>query len=79
MGVQVKFVNACSGEVAEKAVADLEMGEVLILENLRFHKEETAGDETFAKQLSALGDVYINDAFELLIELMHLLQLWLSF
>jgi phosphoglycerate kinase len=51
------------GEVAEKAVAELQNGEVLLLENLRFHPEEKAGDKKFAEQLSKLGDFYINDAF----------------
>ncbi|MGB5498973.1 MAG: phosphoglycerate kinase, partial [Maribacter sp.] len=63
IGVQVKFVGDCVGEEAEKAVAELQEGEVLLLENLRFHSEETSGDVGFAKQLSKLGDVYINDAF----------------
>ena len=63
IGVQVKFVEDCVGEEAEKAVADLQEGEVLLLENLRFHSEETSGDVAFAKQLSKLGDVYVNDAF----------------
>lgn len=63
LGVQAKFVDSCVGADAEAAVADLKPGEVLILENLRFHKEETAGDIEFSKQLSKLGDVYVNDAF----------------
>ena len=63
IGVQVKFVDDCVGEEAEKAVAELQEGEVLLLENLRFHSEETSGDVAFAEQLSKLGDVYINDAF----------------
>jgi len=63
IGVQVKFVDDCVGEDAEKAVAKLQEGEVLLLENLRFHSEETSGDVAFAEQLSKLGDVYINDAF----------------
>ena len=63
IGVQVKFVEDCVGEEAEKAVAELQEGEILLLENLRFHSEETSGDVAFAKQLSKLGDVYINDAF----------------
>ena len=63
IGVQVKFVADCVGEEAEKAVAELQEGEVLLLENLRFHSEETSGDVAFAKQLSKLGDVYVNDAF----------------
>lgn len=63
LGVQAKFVDSCVGADAEAAVAALQPGEVLILENLRFHKEETAGDVEFSKQLAKLGDVYVNDAF----------------
>ncbi|WP_378186056.1 phosphoglycerate kinase [Aquimarina sp. W85] len=63
IGVQVKFSEDCVGEAAEKLVADLGPGEVLLLENLRFHKEETEGDKQFAEQLSNMGDIYINDAF----------------
>ena len=61
--VPVKFVSDCVGEVAEKASAELKMGEVLLLENLRFYAEEEKGDEEFAKKLSKLGDIYVNDAF----------------
>lgn len=63
IGVEVKFSEDCVGPKAEKAVADLKSGEVLLLENLRFHSEEEKGDEQFAKQLSNLGDIYVNDAF----------------
>ncbi|GGW38819.1 phosphoglycerate kinase [Arenibacter certesii] len=63
IGVDVKFVEDCVGPVAEKAVADLKSGEVLLLENLRFHSEEEQGDEEFAEKLSRLGDIYVNDAF----------------
>ncbi|MGB7785918.1 MAG: phosphoglycerate kinase [Salinimicrobium sp.] len=63
LGVKVKFVSECVGEVAEKAARELQPGEVLLLENLRFHKEEEKGDEGFAKELSKLGDIYVNDAF----------------
>ena len=63
IGVQVKFVANCIGEEAEKAVANLKTGEVLLLENLRFHPEEKKGDVNFAKQLSKFGDIYVNDAF----------------
>ncbi len=63
IGVQVRFVEDCVGEAAEKAVADLQPGDVLLLENLRFHAEEEKGDEGFAQQLSKLGDIYVNDAF----------------
>jgi phosphoglycerate kinase len=63
IGVEVKFASNCVGEIAEKAAAELKMGEVLLLENLRFYTEETKGDVAFAKQLAKLGDVYVNDAF----------------
>jgi len=63
LGVEVKFVSDCTGEEANNAANNLEPGQILLLENLRFHDEETTGDETFAKQLSVLGDIYVNDAF----------------
>jgi phosphoglycerate kinase len=63
LGVNVKFVEDCIGEVAEKAAAELKPGEVLLLENLRFYAEEEAGDAAFAEKLAKLGDVYVNDAF----------------
>lgn len=63
LGVHVKFSKQCVGPEAEKSVADLKGGEVLLLENLRFHSEEEKGDLHFAKQLSNLGDIYVNDAF----------------
>ncbi|PVH23889.1 phosphoglycerate kinase [Sphingobacterium corticibacter] len=63
LGVDVQFANDCIGsEVVDKAAA-LKSGEVLLLENLRFYKEEEKGDQEFAKKLAALGDVYVNDAF----------------
>ena len=63
LGVEVKCVSDCIGEEAETAVANLEPGQILLLENLRFYPEETAGDVAFAEKLSKLGDVYVNDAF----------------
>lgn len=63
LGVTVKFATDCIGEEAEKAASELQAEEVLLLENLRFHAEEENGDEAFAKELSKLGDVYVNDAF----------------
>ncbi len=63
LNLPVKFAEDCVGTVAEQAAAALKPGEVLLLENLRFHKEEEKGDENFARQLSVLGDVWINDAF----------------
>lgn len=59
----VLFAEDCVGEKASEAAGSLKPGEVLLLENLRFHKEEEKGDEAFAEQLSKLGDVYVNDAF----------------
>ncbi|WP_299527214.1 phosphoglycerate kinase [uncultured Lutibacter sp.] len=63
IGVEVKFATDCVGEIAEKAASELQMGEVLLLENLRFYAEETKGDLEFSKKLSKLGDIYVNDAF----------------
>ncbi|MDV6167767.1 phosphoglycerate kinase [Flavobacterium sp. DG1-102-2] len=63
LGVTVKFVTDSIGAEVEQAAKDLKPGEVLLLENLRFYKEEEAGDEGFAKKLAGLGDVYVNDAF----------------
>lgn len=63
LGVQVKFAEDCVGEDVKKMAASLKPGEVLLLENLRYHNEEKEGNEDFAKQLSELGDIYVNDAF----------------
>jgi len=63
IGVTVKFVEDCVGDEAEKAVQELQNGEILLLENLRYHAEEEKGDEAFAERLSKLGDIYVNDAF----------------
>ena len=60
---KVFFADDCIGSQAGLTASMLRGGEVLLLENLRFHKEEEKGDEAFAKKLSALGDVYVNDAF----------------
>ncbi|MCF8275263.1 MAG: phosphoglycerate kinase [Flavobacteriales bacterium] len=63
IGVSVKFASDCVGPEAIAAADSLKMGHVLLLENLRFHKEEEAGDRAFSQQLANLGDVYVNDAF----------------
>ena len=63
LGVNVKFVSDCVGDKVEEAVANLESGEILLLENLRFYEEEKKGAVAFAEKLSKLGDVYVNDAF----------------
>jgi phosphoglycerate kinase len=63
VGRPVAFAADCIGPVAETAVRALKPGEVLLLENLRFHKEEEKNDKAFVAKLSALGDVYVNDAF----------------
>ena len=61
--IKTKFCEDCIGKIAQEASDKLSMGEVLILENLRFYNEETKGDELFSKNLSKLADCYINDAF----------------
>ncbi len=63
LGVDVQFANDCVGDEARRKAAAMKNGDVLLLENLRFHKEETKGDEDFAKDLASLADVYVNDAF----------------
>ena len=63
LGVNVQFASDCRGEIATNAAKNLKPGEVLLLENLRFYSEEEAGDESFAKELASLGDIYVNDAF----------------
>ena len=63
LGVEVKFASNCVGEEAENKANALQPGEILLLENLRFHEEETKGDKEFARKLSKLGDIYVNDAF----------------
>lgn len=63
LGRPVTFASDCIGHVAENAAANLKAGDILLLENLRFYKEEEAGDVSFSKQLASLGDVYVNDAF----------------
>jgi len=61
--VPVKFADDCIGQSAIDLAGSLKPGEVLLLENLRFYKEEEKGDKEFARKLSALGDMYVNDAF----------------
>lgn len=63
LGVEVQFADDCIGEEAKEKAAALKDGDVLLLENLRFYKEEEKGDKAFAEKLSKLGDVYVNDAF----------------
>lgn len=63
LGVAVKFADDCIGASAVKLSSELQGGDVLLLENLRFYKEEEKGDEAFAEKLSKLGDIYVNDAF----------------
>jgi phosphoglycerate kinase len=63
LGPEVLFAPDCVGEIAETAANNLQPGQVLLLENLRFYTEEEAGDVAFAKQLASLGDIYVNDAF----------------
>ena len=63
LGRPVRFAEDCVGPAAEAAVAQLQPGDVLILENLRFHAEEEKNDPEFARRLASLGDAYVNDAF----------------
>lgn len=63
LGVEVKFAKNCVGEEAEAMANALQPGEILLLENLRFHEEEKQGNLEFAEKLSKLGDIYVNDAF----------------
>ena len=63
LGKSIKFSADCVGEEAKRMSAELQPGEILLLENLRFHNEEENGDAGFAKQLADLGDAYVNDAF----------------
>ena len=63
IGVEVKVASDCIGKDVEEIANNLEPGEILLLENLRFHEEEKSGDKNFAEQLSRLGDIYVNDAF----------------
>ncbi len=63
LGTDVQFANDCIGKEAVEKAAALQAGQVLLLENLRFYKEEEKGDVEFAEKLSKLGDVYVNDAF----------------
>jgi phosphoglycerate kinase len=63
LGKPVKFVSDCMGNSAKEAVDSAKGGDVILLENLRFYKEEEKGDEQFAASLASLGDIYMNDAF----------------
>ena len=63
LGIEVKMAKDVVGESAQTLAADLKEGEVLLLENVRFHKEETKNDPEFSKALASLADIYVNDAF----------------
>ncbi len=63
LGKDVKFVDDCVGEKVRAVISEMEDGDIVLLENLRFYKEETKNDSDFAKQLAELGDIYVNDAF----------------
>lgn len=60
---KVRFVNECIGEIVHKEIKNMDESDILLLENLRFHKEEESNDSVFSKQLASLADVYVNDAF----------------
>lgn len=63
LNIEVKFVSDCVGSDVEEKVSKLQVGEILLLENLRFYKEEETNDKNFSKQLASLADIYVNDAF----------------
>jgi len=63
LGRRVKKLDDCVGPEAAKAAGEMKPGDIILLENLRFHKEETSDDEKFAEELAALADLYVNDAF----------------
>jgi phosphoglycerate kinase len=63
LGREVRFVDDCAGEAAEQAVADLQPGDIAVLENTRFHKGEEKNDPALAQAMARLGDLYVNDAF----------------
>lgn len=63
LGKSVKFIGKVTGEDVKSSIDSLKNGEVMLLENLRFHKEETDNDPEFAKELASLADIYVNDAF----------------
>lgn len=63
LGQEVKMMKDCIGPEVDAAVAKMKEGEIILLENLRFHKEEEANDPAFAKQLASLGDIFVSDAF----------------
>ena len=63
LGREVRFIDDCAGEAAEKAVADLQPGDIAVLENTRFHKGEEKNDPELARAMAKLGDLYVNDAF----------------
>ena len=63
LGKEVKMLDDCIGENVKSAIADMKEGDVVLLQNLRFHPEEEKNDDNFAKELAALGDIYIDDAF----------------
>jgi phosphoglycerate kinase len=60
---KVRFVEDCIGPIVHKAIDKMDMGNILLLENLRFHMEEEANEPEFSKKIASLGDVYVNDAF----------------
>src|SRR5690606_18143707 len=63
LGTEVLFASDCIGDEAMNMARSLKGGQVLLLENLRFYKQEEKGDQEFAKKLATLGDIYVNDAF----------------
>lgn len=63
LGVQIKFVQDCVGDVVTEQIKNLKPGEIILLENLRYYKEEEGGNRAFAEKLAKLGDIFVHDAF----------------
>jgi phosphoglycerate kinase len=63
LGKEINFINDCVGEEVQQKIGKIKSGEIALLENLRFHKEEIENNEEFARQLASLGEIYVNDAF----------------
>jgi triosephosphate isomerase len=74
LGVSVPLASDAIGESAHKLVDAMQDGDIIMLENIRYYKEEEENDEVFARELASLADVFVSDALVLLIVLMHLLQ-----
>ena len=72
IGKNVSFIEDCIGDKVKAEIDSLSAGQVLLLENVRFYKEETENDENFSRQLAELTDIYVNDAFGTALSLIHI-------